>query len=69
MPAITIPKKVLPHDDIILLPRKEYESLLKRIKFQDELDDDLAEALEQVKRGQLFGPFKSGKELVESLTK
>lgn len=51
------------------ISRKDYERMVKKIKFHDELDTDLAEALTQVKRGQLIGPFKSGKELVDSLTK
>lgn len=34
MTTITIPKKIAKHDDVVIIPRKEYEALLgiKKIK-------------------------------------
>lgn len=36
MPTITIPKKVLRRDDLIAIPRKEYEALLDALKILKE---------------------------------
>ena len=54
---------------MIVIPRKNYEELLRtsKRKFRTELDRDLDEAIEQVKRGEMFGPFDNAKDLIKSL--
>jgi len=50
----------------VVIPRKEYERVLrifkKEKKTRTQLDRDLEKALEDVKAGRLFGPFKNVKE-------
>ncbi len=69
MKPIMIPKQQHQNDDLVILPRKEYEKLLRRaIKQQEpELDNDLKQALEEVKQGKLSGPFATVDELMNSL--
>jgi hypothetical protein len=71
MVTITIPKKVTRGEELIVVPRKEYEKLLKITKkgkkVKTQLDRDLENALEDVKAGRLFGPFKTVKEFKKSI--
>lgn len=67
MKPITIPKKALAKDDLVILGRAEYERLLRAAKFYQELDRDLAVALTEAKTGKTIGPFESADELVASL--
>ena len=69
MTPLTISKKSLPKDDLVIIAQKEYEKFLTLRRWKKELDEDIKESLEQVKRGEVFGPFRSGKELIESLKK
>jgi len=69
MSPITLPKPIRQNKKEVILSRKQYERLLAAYRWQKELDADLDESLEQVKRGELIGPFKSGKELLASLVK
>ncbi|TSC78213.1 MAG: hypothetical protein G01um101429_901 [Parcubacteria group bacterium Gr01-1014_29] len=76
------------NDDLIVIPRKEYEALLrakksespsdiivkrtmrvpKRLeKFYDKVDQELTEALREIKAGKVSKSFSSIKELRQSL--
>ena len=67
--VITIPKRIAGHDDLIILPRKEYEAILRASKKTSlkKLDQDLQIALEEIKGGKVSGPFRSAKSLMKSL--
>lgn len=74
MSPITIPKNLAKNDDLVVIPRKEYEELLKTAKksadhkkHKQELDQALAEAMEEVRQGKVYGPFSSTEELMRSL--
>ncbi len=69
MTTITIPKKIRKEEELIAIPRKEYEELLqiKRRKSFSKLDKDLQEALEEIKAGKVSGPFNNVKDLMDSL--
>ena len=71
MPTITIPKELAKKDDLVILPRKEYEGLLRRAKNQniEKLERGLLKALQELREGKIVGPFKSVKLLKESLEK
>ena len=70
MAAITIPKKLIKNDDLVVIPRKEYEKLLSvSRKPLSQLDRDLEEAIQEVKEGKTIGPFRSVKELKRALEK
>lgn len=69
MDVITIPQKIIKNDDLVIMPRKKYEQFLSIIKRQSQLDSDLDEAVGQVKRGKVAGPFHSIQELKKSLRK
>ncbi len=59
-------------EELLLMTRREYERLLgtiKKIENKVELDKELQEAVKEAKRGKLFGPFSSTKELKLSLEK
>jgi hypothetical protein len=57
MATITIPKNFISNDDLVIIPRKQYESLLRANK--NTLDKDMSEALEDAKKGRVIGPFSS----------
>ncbi|MBI4159729.1 hypothetical protein HY504_01050 [Candidatus Wolfebacteria bacterium] len=66
MITITIPKKLIKEDDLVIMPRKEYEAflrLLKRSKGKSysQLDMDLDEAIAEYRAGKFFGPFDTAK--------
>ena len=67
MTPLTISKKFLPKDDLVIIARKQYERLLKHIRWQEELDRDLQRSLEEVKQGKFEGPFSTVEELKASL--
>lgn len=69
MATITISKKLIKNDDLIVIPRRDYEKLLRSIKKRtyNSLDRDLDEALAEVKAGQIIGPFETAKALIKSL--
>jgi len=70
MATITIPKNLIKNDDLIILPRKEYERLfLLAKKRHTKLDRDLDKAIEEVRQGKVIGPFNSIKSLRASLEK
>lgn len=75
MTPITIPKDLSKNGDLVIIPSKEYELLLRTAKrqhlkkFQQELDKGLGEALEDVKAGRVNGPFHSVDELMHHLEK
>ncbi|HZX50176.1 MAG TPA: hypothetical protein VFE94_03470 [Candidatus Paceibacterota bacterium] len=66
METITIPKRLLKEKDVVVIPRKEYEELLRIHKkhkgFYEELDKDLDKAIKSYKAGQFYGPFKTVQE-------
>jgi len=75
MDPITISKKLI-KDDLVIIPRKEYERLLHIFKIipRDQLwfwtkewQKREKEAEEDIKAGRIFGPFSSEKELLKSL--
>ncbi|HEY4519217.1 MAG TPA: hypothetical protein VJK01_02570 [Candidatus Paceibacterota bacterium] len=69
MNMITIPKNLIKNDDLVIIPRKKYEEFLRisKKKIYSQLDEDLNEAIEEVKTGKIIGPFRSAKTLVKSL--
>jgi len=66
MTIITIPKKITKGEELIIIPRKEYEKLLGSPK-GEKLDLGLGEALEDVRRGRMIGPSSSSKEGLAAL--
>ncbi|MFA5831199.1 MAG: hypothetical protein WC878_05210 [Candidatus Paceibacterota bacterium] len=58
MTTITIPQNFTSNDDLVAIPRKQYESLL-HAKEKNSLDKELIEALDDVKMGRVIGPFSS----------
>jgi len=67
---ITIPKRVTGRDDLVVLPRKEFEAILRSSKNPSlfkKLDPDLEAALNDIKQGRIVGPFRSVKSLMKSL--
>ncbi|MBI2068703.1 MAG: hypothetical protein HYT67_01175 [Candidatus Yanofskybacteria bacterium] len=71
MKTISIPK-TMAKEELLLLTRKEYDQLLdtiRKIEKKAELDPDLQEAIKEIKKGKLIGPFTSIKELRLSLAK
>lgn len=69
MATVTIPKKLAKEGDLIVVPRRNYERLLRIAAQATELDRDLNEALREVKSGKVAGPFSSVRELKKSLEK
>lgn len=70
MNTLTIPKNLIQNDDLVVLPRKMYESLLRSAKlYSSKIDKDLAESILEYKTGKTAGPFKTVAALRKSLEK
>lgn len=70
MTTITISKELIKEKELILMPRKKYETLLRAVKTKktySQFDRDLDKALVEVKAGKIIGPFKTAKALMMSL--
>ena len=68
--VLTIPKRITGRDDLVILPRKEFEAILrasKRISSSKKLDRDLESDLDDVKADRISGPFKNVTGLMKSL--
>ena len=68
MGTVTIPKKMTGGEELIILPRREYEELLK-FPEEKKTDPELEKALEDVRQGKVIGPFTNSSDLVDSLEK
>jgi len=72
MATITIPKKFANGKELIIVPKKDWEKLLKIAKMkisQAKLEKGLKEALREVKTGRIRGPFERGVDLIKDLEK
>ncbi|MEK7117584.1 MAG: hypothetical protein AAB861_02305 [Patescibacteria group bacterium] len=69
MATITINKSVTKGEELVIIPRKEYEELVSAKNNKNGLDKELLAALKEIKQGKLVGPFNSVKELKKTLEK
>jgi hypothetical protein len=72
MATITIPKKVTKGKELVVVPKEEWKKVLQLAKkkiYQLELEKGLEEALEEVKKGKVIGPFDKIEDLMKSLEK
>lgn len=71
MTTITVSPKLIKEKELVIIPRKEYEGLLRVAKKRpyNQLDRDLDESIAEYKAGKYFGPFSSVKDLKKSLEK
>jgi len=70
--VINIPKKFTNGKELLIVPKKDWEKLLKIAKMkisQIELKKGLKEALTEVKLGRIIGPFYKRKDLFYDLGK
>ncbi len=69
----TIPQKISKQGELVILPRKQYDSLVRAAHLQVRLapvkvlDIGLREALQEVKQGKVVGPFGNAGDLMRSL--
>jgi hypothetical protein len=72
MTTITIPKKITKGEELVIVPKEDWKKILElaqRKIYQLKLEKGLDEALEEVKKGKLIGPFREVKDLIKSLEK
>lgn len=72
MTTLTIPKKLTKKGDLVIIPRKEYEDLLRFYKkpkktLNEQLNKDLNKAIAEYRSGKFSGPFDNTKDLMKSL--
>jgi hypothetical protein len=67
MTTITIPRKITKGEELIIIPRRDYERFLNVFKKQVELEGGLKRAIAEVRRGEIIGPFSNAKDLLKSL--
>ena len=72
MNILTIPKSLANFDDLVVLPRRDYEQLVsdsaqETVKRNPKIDRAIKLALKDVKEGRLEGPFNSVEEFMSSL--
>ncbi len=58
MTTITIPNNFASNEELIAIPRTEYENLLN-VKYKREVDNEILEALDDIKNGRVIGPFST----------
>jgi len=71
---VTIPRNIAKMGELVVLPRKEFEQILRlaRKKYPQldrDLDRNLDKAIEEVRQGKAIGPFNYVKSLRVSLEK
>ncbi|OGZ00315.1 MAG: hypothetical protein A3B13_01140 [Candidatus Liptonbacteria bacterium RIFCSPLOWO2_01_FULL_45_15] len=72
MVTISISPKIIKQRDVVVIPRSEYEALLRSSGVSDKakkLPTWLQESLRDVETGKITGPFRSAKELMAHLEK
>ena len=68
-----IPRKISKQGELVILPRKQYDSLVRAAHLQAKpaqikmLNVELREALQEVKQGKVVGPFENASDLMRSL--
>ena len=70
--VITIPQKIAAKGDLVLVPKKEYDALIRIREGTAEkraLDAELEIALEEVRQGKTIGPFSNVRDLMKALRK
>ena len=66
--TITIPKELVKKGELVLIPRVEYEGLLRASKYQKELNEGIVKSLKEIQKGKIVGPFSNSKDLIKSLS-
>ena len=72
MTTIIIPKKITNGKELMIIPKEDWERILELAKknvHRLKLEKGLDEALAEVKRGKLIGPFGRAGDLIKSLEK
>lgn len=72
MAIITIPKKFTNGKELVVIPKKDWKRLQKiaEMKISEiELEKGLKKALEDVRTGRIFGPYKNVEKLMKDLEK
>ena len=59
MNVLTIPRGIITKDDLVVVPRREYESLLVSQERLGDIDLAVHEGLQEYKRGKCAGPFSA----------
>jgi hypothetical protein len=68
MVSVSIPKEITKGEELVVIPRKLYESFLRAFKTKSDkilpslLNKGLKEALSDIKTGKIIGPFSSAEE-------
>ena len=69
--VVTIPRNIAEKGELVVLPRKTYEKLLRLTKIpihrRGKFDQDLERSLQEFHAGKTIGPFSNAKDLVKSL--
>lgn len=72
MKTLTIPKSLADQGELVVLPRRDYDQLVadsvkETVKRDPEIDRALALALDDVKKGRVYGPFSTAAEGISFL--
>ncbi|MFH1170899.1 MAG: hypothetical protein V1704_05050 [Candidatus Vogelbacteria bacterium] len=67
MKTITVPNNLVQEDELVVIPRWDYEQLVSDsskeiIKRDPKIDRELALALDDIKKGRVHGPFSTAAE-------
>lgn len=73
MDTITIPRKLIKGDDLVIISRTKYEKLLRALaekeRLYSQLDKELDETIAEYRAGKFFGPFNTVEEGIDFLKK
>lgn len=62
----TIPKQLSQKGELVVLPKVDYEKMIRIIQ-KKKLDSDLVKAIKEYETGRFYGPFASAQEGVRFL--
>lgn len=65
--VITIPQKLIRKRELVLIPRSEYERLLRISEDQVELNEGISQSLKEIQKRKVIGPFNNAENLMKSL--
>lgn len=67
MNTITIPKKLIENDDLVIIPRMEYEGLLKRLSVVEDYEQEYENLWKNAAKDKFFKSYSKSDEIYDQI--
>lgn len=67
MNTITIPKNLIKNDDLVIIPRMEYEGLLKRLSVVDDYEQEYENLWKSAAKDKFFKSYSKSDEIYDQI--